>query len=550
MRPVTSADVDDALREASSALAVTAGYAETVALVARIAVDRIAAFCIVDIVEDGTLTRRAAVTANAEPVAATQAPHPDAAEGVAAALRAAQTVQYAPSWFAALRRDDDGLAVLADDRIAAISVTPLLWDRRPMGTITLGFAHDAQQPQRDRLENFAQQAAIAIASARLVEDARLAHQQAEQARARLAYVSRTSSVFARSFDRPETLRRFAGSMIGAFADGAYVFVIADETLPVERYRAGSGADDAAEDVALRAMRTVRTVLDAGGRTIAAPLLTGGRVGGALAFTRAAERPAFSVDDLTLAEELAARTALFVETSRAYSRQRQVAETLQTAFRPRELPRIPGLQFASAYRPGTADLDVGGDWYDVVATDEDRVAFVIGDVMGHGIDAAAVMAELRSGLRAHLYTNCAPGACLGYVDTLLARDRGREVFATVVLMVYDRQTRMLTVANAGHPTPYLRRAAGSLVELAGPSLLLGLDGGPRAESTHAIAPGDVIVAYTDGVVEDRTREYDDGIAALERILRAPMRELGDVLERLLGLAPTSPDDRTLLAIRAE
>lgn len=535
-------------RDVAAALCVTAGYAETIERVARLAVAHLAKLCFVDLKEDGILTRRAIVV---DPVLGSadllmQAPHPDVGEGAAAALRRGVPLVYGRGWFAALSQADAALTPFIASPLKSVLMVPLFFDSQPIGALTLGQLSSVAEADLDLASDFARLAAMAIANARFYEEARSAKRSADESRVRLNFVSRASSVFARSFDLPTTLQRFATTTVSDFADGASVLVLPIDGRP-ERYDAGAASDTLSETLRGQAMSDARTRLDVGAHAISTPLLKGGKVSGALTFVRYADKPNFDLDDLTLVEELAARTAMYVETAQAFERQRSMATALQRAFRPSELPEITGLTICAAYRPSSADMDVGGDWYDVVVLDDNRVAFVIGDVMGHGAESAAVMAEIRSGLRAHLYAQSAPGRCLGHVDTLLAATRDREIFATGAVAFYDRVSRKLTVANAGHPAPYLRRADGSLEALGYPALLLGLDQGPRVETSRHLEPGDTVLFFTDGVVEYRALPFDEGIGLLEEGLKR-WSGPAEITAYLLDVSKASTDDRTILAFR--
>ena len=536
------------LREAGDALAVSAGYLETIERVTLLVVPGIAALCLIDVNEDGALTRRAAVAdpGIGAPELRCEAPHPDVGEGAAEVLRTGRALVYGRGWFDALGRVDATLAQVVDGTLRAVAVLPLIFDRKPIGVLTLGLTQPLEEVDLEAAQDFARLAAVAISNARLLEEAHQARDLAESARARLSFVSRAGAVLARSLDRDSTLHRLLASTIVDFADGAHACIVETDGL-LQQLTAGTADGGPAERLALDAMRDARTRLDPQMWAVAVPLLSGGRVGGALSFSRQATRGPFAIDDLTMIEEVAARVAVFVETARMFTHQRNVAETLQRAFRPRDLPNVAGLTMSAAYQPGTIDIEVGGDWYDVIALDDGSVALAIGDVMGHGVDAAAAMAELRSGLRAHVFAQSGPGRCLGYIDTLLTNAGGaHDLFATGIAAVYDVRTRALTIANAGHPSPYVRHADGSLLALVEPAPLLGLDAGPRSEVTHQLSAGDIVLFFTDGVVEDRARSYDDGIAALEETLRTTLTP-DAMIERALALTPASTDDRTLLAL---
>ncbi len=529
-------------------LSVHIGYYDMIERVASLAVRYIAKFCFIDLNENGVLTRRI-ITLDPDfgPLPTLlQAPHPDVGEGVAAVLRGGTALVYGPSWFDALKLSDRALVPFSSEQLQAIVIVPLTYDNRPLGTLTLGAAEDVGTVDIDLVGDFARLASMAIANARLRDETDVATVAAEATRVRLSYVSRASSIFARSFDRAAVMQRFVTTTTVDFAATALALIATPDT-PTEEYHAGHVVTDELRQLSGDVVLDGRSRLADGDRSLAAPLLTGGGASGALTFRRSPEQPPFGIDDLTLAEDLAARTALYIEASRAYEHQRRVADTLQQAFRPRDLPNIPGLTISAAYRPSTVDMDVGGDWYDVVVMDDRRVAFAIGDVMGHGLEAAAVMAEIRSGLRAHLYAQSDPGRCLGYVDTLLTNAKERDMFATGAVAFYDRYLKQLTLASAGHPLPYVRRTDGTVEALGRSTTLLGLDMGARSESVHQLGAGDIVVFFTDGVVEDRALSFESGIASLETAL-LKSHEPGTIIEDLLAISLASTDDRTLLAFQ--
>ena len=245
---------------------------------------------------------------------------------------------------------------------------------------------------------------------------------------------------------------------------------------------------------------------------------------------------------------------------------QRATELQRAMLPRRVPDIAGHTVAARYRPGTAGMEVGGDWYEVLELDHDgaggRVGLVIGDVQGHSAHASGVMGQLRVALRAFAREGHDPGVVLERTGRLLAElDTG--LFATCCYATLDTATGRLLAARAGHPLPVLTGTDGSALELdvpGGPPL--GID--PSASyplSEHRLAPGETLLLYTDGLIEERREHYDDSVARLLALLRAS-HSAGHALEplalepladALLGARPharTLRDDLALLLVRRD
>jgi hypothetical protein len=248
--------------------------------------------------------------------------------------------------------------------------------------------------------------------------------------------------------------------------------------------------------------------------------------------------------------IAAQTAIALDNATLYRRERQTAVQLQQALLPGEPPQIPHLQVAHRYRPGTAGLNVGGDWYDVIELDETHAALVIGDVMGRGVRAAATMGQLRTSIRAFAAVNLPPAVIAERLNQIIV-DLPDEQIATFLYAVYDAEARSLTYTSAGHLPPVLARADGSTHTLPadlGPPL--GIPFAAFAEQTTPVAPGDAIALFTDGLVESRSRPVDEGIAAVQHILEqldvTPEQACDKLLDALSDAA--DEDDIALLYAR--
>ena len=214
--------------------------------------------------------------------------------------------------------------------------------------------------------------------------------------------------------------------------------------------------------------------------------------------------------------------------------------------------VPGLEFADRHRPAQDALGVGGDWYDVFTLDDGRAALVIGDVQGHGVGAAPMMARIRTLLRAYAVVTSDPGRALGMVNDFLERFPG-PAQATCTLAYLDPRGCSLQVARAAHPPLLLADADGYLrIEDVDGGLPLGMLGGQRYPCTAvAMTPGETLVLATDGLVEGPRLTLDQGIERLAaRLARSHGCDLDTTAERLFGLSDTTGhrDDATLLLTR--
>ncbi|GAA1877405.1 SpoIIE family protein phosphatase [Streptantibioticus ferralitis] len=301
----------------------------------------------------------------------------------------------------------------------------------------------------------------------------------------------------------------------------------------------------------------RTVLDQGcarvlaesdlGWLLLAPLIARGSAQGFAVFGRSATRPMFSEEDLNLAGELASRAALCLDNARLYSRERDIALTLQRALLPRSPATSPYLDVVHRYRPGSRVTEVGGDWYDVINLPGDRVALVVGDVMGHGVPAAASMGKLRVTLRVLSRRDPEPEDLLTELDQI-AQEAGVDL-ATCLYAVYDPATGHTRIASAGHPPPLVLHPEGH-VETIGDVLGVPLGvGGCRFRSTDIKLPrGATLALYTDGLIEAPGRDIEDGLAALRAELGRTPEPLDATADRVLTrLLPTPPTDDTVLVL---
>ncbi|MFD3694650.1 SpoIIE family protein phosphatase [Streptomyces sp. NPDC058646] len=280
-----------------------------------------------------------------------------------------------------------------------------------------------------------------------------------------------------------------------------------------------------------------------------PLVARGTVLGAVAVTRLRDREPFDEEERVLIDELVARAALNIDNARMYTRQRQAALTLQRSLTNSALPEVPGLELTGRYLPAS-DHDVGGDWFDVIQLPGGRTGLVIGDVMGHGIHAAAVMGQLRTAVRTLARLDVPPEQMLRSLDAVVA-DLGEDEMATCVYAVHDPESGSCVIARAGHPPPAVAGSDGRITFLDGPpGTPLGTGGQDFPAEEVPLPPGSLLVLYTDGLIEARDRDLDQGMDQLATALHGvdqPLEELCDeILERLLPRAPQ--DDVAVLLAR--
>jgi anti-anti-sigma factor len=298
------------------------------------------------------------------------------------------------------------------------------------------------------------------------------------------------------------------------------------------------------------VENMRILGTAGG--VALPLTAGGPVIGAIGIGFTGERRLSATERATLLA-LAEQCGQALDRARLYRAQQRIAETLQRNLLPQQLPGLDRLALAARYLPGAAGTQAGGDWYDVVALDETCVAIAVGDVVGQGPAAAAVMGQLRSALSTALLTGNSPAEALELLDRFAARLPGATA-STAACLVLDWGRGRIRWARAGHPPPLLL-SAGRTRFLAeeGAGTVLGVPGRrPYTEGTAEIEPGDVLLLYTDGLVERRSESLDEGLGRLAAAVRRHGAEAPDRLASLLLheiLADTDqPDDVALIAAR--
>jgi len=283
--------------------------------------------------------------------------------------------------------------------------------------------------------------------------------------------------------------------------------------------------------------------------LAVPLVARGVVLGCANFARSAAWARFSAADIGLAEELASRAAVSIDNARLYDRERRTASALQQGLLPSE-PSVPaGLAVAHQYIPVGASI-VGGDWHDIVPLRSGRATLIVGDAMGHGPEAAAVMVQLRTAAHTLADLELEPEDILLRLDRM-ATGMPAAPFATCIAAIIDPATSTCVIAKAGHLPPMLILANGETSVVDVPlGLPIGLGAGSYEAAKIRLPRGATLALYTDGLVESRTRPLDDGLSALSEALGSALTRASRTLDETCqevtqALHSRGEDDITLV-----
>lgn len=291
-----------------------------------------------------------------------------------------------------------------------------------------------------------------------------------------------------------------------------------------------------------------------------PLRTPRATIGMVTFLRSAQFDPFAEDDVSLAEELAARAAVSLDNAWRYAREHATALTLQQSLLPSGLPSQTAVEVAHRYLPARSSAGVGGDWFDLIPLSGTRVALVVGDVVGHGLQAAATMGRLRTTVRALANLDLAPDELLARLDDLVSQTPSAQegpaaaedtIGASCLYAVYDPVTRLCSIARAGHLPPAIVLPDGT-VRLAdapaGPPL--GVGGLPFETAEIELPEASVLALFTDGLVETRVRDLDTGLQRLQDLLAHPDLPLEKTCDRLVDalLHENPEDDAAILLAR--
>jgi hypothetical protein len=289
----------------------------------------------------------------------------------------------------------------------------------------------------------------------------------------------------------------------------------------------------------------------GSSFLVAPLIARGNVLGFLVLLRRGDSEPFQETDVPLAEELAARTAICIDNARLYERERRTALTLQRSLLPSCLERSPGLEIAHRYLPASDLAEVGGDWFDMIPLTEDRTALVVGDVIGHGIRAAATMGQLRTATQTLASLDPDPAELLFRLNHV-AQQLSSDQIATCLYATYDRRSGKVEMCSAGHVPPVLVEPAGTAapVDVAA-GLPLGVGEAEYETCTADLPLGGLLVLYTDGLVESRAQGIEEGLEDLCSLLNGPPRGIERICDMVVNAHRPGDkrDDIALLMARA-
>jgi anti-sigma regulatory factor (Ser/Thr protein kinase) len=331
----------------------------------------------------------------------------------------------------------------------------------------------------------------------------------------LDLLAEASGLLARSFDLSATLPLVADLCIRKFSEYCAIYARTEEgAISLVEAAREVGFHVAAADAA-----AIPDILREHGfeSVVAAPLQ--GRNGTLGTFVVASRsRVSFNGTAQKLANVLALQLAGAMEQAMLFERTYRVADRLQRALLPEAFPRLPGAKFDAAYRPASSEAEVGGDWYDAFALPDGRIAISMGDVAGHGLEAATVMGEIRQAMRTASVTEASPAGVLEQINSVINLRKGIGM-VTAIFGYYQPALRELTYAVAGHPPPVITIADGFTGFLPGGGVPLGVESEINASDwTITLPPRSCIVFYTDGMTEYGR----DVLAGEKKLLEASIR----------------------------
>jgi stage II sporulation SpoE-like protein/GAF domain-containing protein len=336
---------------------------------------------------------------------------------------------------------------------------------------------------------------------------------------------------------------------GAFAPGEVIAFAADS--PLARC-VNSGRPVRFSEISRQSMERLgpvdREVVSGYSSFLAVPMTARETVTGILVLVRAPGAPAFSEHDVASAVRLGAQAGAGFLNALALMRQRSIADALQRGLLAAEPARPAGLELAGRCLPAAGHA-IGGDWYDVIPLPGGRTGLVVGDVMGHGPEAAAVMAQLRAAAHALADLDLAPAELLRGLNRVTATLQ-RITLATCAYAIIDPDGRTCTLAGAGHLPPILALPDGTTrVPELPPGQSLGIGTASYGQARIKLPPGAILALYTDGLVESRTRAFDQGILALRSVLARQHGNLEAICDALVAaLAGRCEDDITVILAR--
>ncbi len=490
---------------------------------------------------------------------------------------------------------------LAAGATASFAGLPLVVDGRRLGVLGVGFPdeHAFDPGERQYLVAIADQAALALARAESQAALLEARRVAEDRREQLDYLAEASDHLSRSLDLDVTLQAVADLSVPRLTDRCALYTVEGDR--IERrviaprlnedewvlFTSGELALDNPDGIGAvirtGVRRYVRDVKDdmlasrttspeqldflrrvGFGGMLVLPLRSRGRNLGALAFVNRTGRP-MDADTVALAEELTARAAVAIDNAQMFSQRSHVARQLVQSLLPPRLPTVPGLDLAVRYQPAAPGLEVGGDFFDVIAMEPDACVIVVGDVQGKGVEAAALTGLARNTIKATARFETSPAVMLGHLNATLIEqiveraehpdhpwDTARLCTAAIVRLERRRRGWRVRAASAGHPLPLLRRPDGTVEPVCTPALLLGVDPDPSyTDTTVDLEPGSAMVFFTDGISEgevDGRRFGSEGVAAALSGADGTAAETTDAVAGAALTEGATHDDIVVLTVR--
>jgi serine phosphatase RsbU (regulator of sigma subunit) len=474
----------------------------------------------------------------------------------------------------------------------------------PFGVLGVGFASSEDLDDMDDrfLVEVADQCALALDRARL---ATIAERNQEQ----LAFLDALSGALSRSLDVETALTHLAELTVPRLADWCAVRVVESAAIPTpsvgvahrdptkvdlltrlaerlprdlmveadlgEAFRGArpfvcEGEDPTEVARQLGDPRIADALGSVGAQAVVVfPLHARGRLIGALGFGNSTGRP-MRPDEFDLAHAVAVRAAVLVDNARLFAERSEVARALQDSLLPGVLPDVPGLDLGARYRPAGQGLDVGGDFYDAFQADENWWVFAVGDVCGHGVEAASLTGLARHTIRSAAMSGVMPSAVLGHLNRMLLQHTAEMAashvgdvpmtprFCTVLVGAVQptREGVDIIVCSAGHPLPLVRKTTDSVRPAGVPGTLLGVtDDVTLTDTVVHLAPGEALVCYTDGLTDRRNGRRvfgEEGVVAA--VLHARSASAADMAEQLeadaVNFAEAEPsDDMAVLVLKA-
>gem|GEM_PF-2029149 len=436
--------------------------------------------------------------------------------------------------------------VFAEAGLRAIAMVPLTYRGEITGTLWVS----SRRPEKhfdehdiSILDGIALHAAIALENSRLYESVRQSEEAAKRRTRELSILNDLSNVLSQTLDLDTMLKAAIDSMMELLeADGAAIYILDEEKNSLrlgahkglsENFVANSRIIPVGERLPGRVVETGHSLIienladsadfeatvvnEAFASLIGAPIKSKGKTIGS--FPLGSRHPGkFSKGDATLLESIGNELGVAMENSRLYAAQLNIAESLQRSMLPAFIPSIPGAEIGVMYSSATEEAKVGGDFYDIFDIDG-RFALIIGDVSGKGIAAAAYTSMVKYALRAYLYQDPSPAHAISQVNGFVRRQVDHAVFITAFCAIYEPETGVLAYVNAGHPYPCLLDNTAekcTFLTTNDPAIGIIADYAYREKSIQ-VRLGNLLVAYTDGVLEARADSEFFGEGRLEETL---------------------------------